>query len=286
LFLPVVDLSTIQIGEESNISGLQSAVSNKAVLDEVILSLPAAGLRVALSGMFGVDEIDFEGHPEFMSVDSSDVSVVNGFLRRALVTALVEQNIQISERMQSGLSPFSVSACSSFAPDVLWRLPHQFTFRMVAARVQESARGLVYLVPPFQRNALIYAASLPAEDPRVEAARCDTFRVIKTSGVIVREEEDFDDEADDEFGPEQGVIVRTAWDALAALKDSSPPAVFTCSAKSPEGRRALEATAVLEFPFTQAGQNSVEELGARLAYVQESQQSDAMLKAAEARCSR
>ncbi len=116
----------------------------------------------------------------------------------------------------------------------------------------------------------------------MEAARCDTFRAIKTSGVIVREEDVFDDDADDEFGPEQGVVVRTAWDALAALKDSPPPAVFTCSAKSPEGRRALEATAVLEFPFTQAGQNLVEELGARLAYVQESQQSDAMLKAAEA----
>ncbi len=60
--------------------------------------------------MFGVNEIDFDVHPEFMSVDSSDVRVVNGFLRRALVTALFEQNIQISERMHSGLSPFSVSA--------------------------------------------------------------------------------------------------------------------------------------------------------------------------------
>jgi hypothetical protein len=125
----------------------------------------------------------------------------------------------------------------------------------------------------------------PAEDPRVEAARCDTFRAIKTSGVTVQEEDDFDDDADDELIPEQGVVVRTAWDVLAALKGSSPPGVFTCSANSLQGRRALEATAVLEFPFTQAGQNSVEELGARLAYVHESS-SQTQCSRPRKRCSR
>ena len=265
----------------SNISGLQGAVSNKAVLDEVILDLSAVGLSAALSSMFGVDEKAFDMHPESASA-SSDIAVVNSFLRRALVTALVEQNIQVSERMQSGLLPFSVSACSSFNPDVLWGLPHKFALLMVAARVISPDGNLVYLVPPFQRNALIYAASLPAEDPRVEAARCDTLRAIKTSGIPLQDAEDFGDDDGDVFEQEQGVLVRTAREVLASLQDSAPPAVFTCPANSLEGRRALEATAVLEFPFTQAGQNSVEELGARLTYVQESQQSDAMLRAAEA----
>jgi hypothetical protein len=101
------------MGSVSSISGLQGAVSNKAVLDEVILDLSTVGLSAALSGMFGVDEEAFKVHPESASA-SPDIAVINGFLRRALVTALVEQNIRISERMQSGLVPFSVSACSSF----------------------------------------------------------------------------------------------------------------------------------------------------------------------------
>jgi hypothetical protein len=279
----IVDLNTIPIGSVSNISGLQGAVSNRAVPDEVILDLSAVGLSAALSGMFGVDEKAFDMHPESASAASSDAAVVNGFMRRALITALVEQNIEISERMQSSLRPFSISACSSFNPDVLWGLPHKFALLMVAARVISSDGNLVYLVPPFQRNALIYAASLPAEDPRVEAARCDTLRAIKTSGIPLQDAEDFGDDEGDVFEQEQGVLVRTAREVLASLQDSAPPAVFTCSANSLEGRRALEATAVLEFPFTQAGQNSVEELGARLTYVQESQQSDAMLRAAEAK---
>jgi len=58
-------------------------------------------------------------------------------------------------------------------------------------------------VPPFQRNALVYAASLPAEDPRVEAARSDTLRAITTSGFPVQEEDDFDDDDDEEFEQEQ-----------------------------------------------------------------------------------
>ena len=146
-----IDLSDTPIGTVSNINGLQSAVSNKAVPDEVILDLSAAGLSAALSGMFGVTKGAFEMHPEFMLVDSSDVAVVKGFLRRALVTAFVEQDIQISERMQSGLLPFSVSACSFFNPDVLWRLPHQFALLMVAARVKSSAKSLVYLAPPLSQ---------------------------------------------------------------------------------------------------------------------------------------
>ena len=269
------------MGSVSSISGLQGAVSNKAVLNEAILDLSTVGLSAALSGMFGVDEEAFKVHPESASA-SPEIAVINGFLRRALVTALVEQNIRISERMQSGLVPFSVSACSSFNQDVLWGLPHKFAFLMVAARVRESAGSLVYLVPPFQRSALIYAANLPAEDPRVEAVRCDTLRAVKTLGIPMQDAEDFSDDDDGGFEPEQGVLVRTAREVLASLQDSAPPTVFSCSANSLEGRRALEATAVLEFPFTQAGQNSVEELGARLAYVQESQQADAMHRAAEA----
>jgi len=217
VLLSIVDLNTAPMGLVSSISGLQGAVSNKAVLDEVILDLSTVGLSEALSGMFGVDEEAFKVHPE-SAYASSDIAVINAFLRRALVTALVEQNIRISERMQSGLVPFSVSACSSFNQDVLWGLPHKFAFLMVAARVRNSAGSLVYLVPPFQRSALIYAASLPAEDPRVEAVRCDTLRAVKTLGIPMQDAEDFSDDDDGVFEKEQGVLVRTAREVLALCR--------------------------------------------------------------------
>ena len=137
----VVHIGAIPLGGVSDIGELQNAVSNKAVLDENFFGLSTAGLRSALSNMFGIEEREFDIHPEFALIDSSDATIVYEFLRRALVTALVEQEIQISERMRSWLSPFSVSACSSFAPDVLWIGNHPEVFRMVASRVQYSAGG-------------------------------------------------------------------------------------------------------------------------------------------------
>ena len=152
---------------------------------------------------------------------------------------------------------------------------------MVASRVQYSAGGgLKFLVPPFQRNALNFAASLPVEDLRVEAARCGACRAIKTSGFPI-EEDYFDDDLDDDGEPEQEVG-RTAREVIAAMNEGSPPAVFTSPANSWEGRKALEATAVMEYPFTHAGEGTVEELSARLAYFQESQQIAARQTAADA----
>ena len=43
--------------------------------------------------MFGINEGEFDEHPEFVLIDSRDVAVEIDFLRRALVTALVEQGV-------------------------------------------------------------------------------------------------------------------------------------------------------------------------------------------------
>ena len=59
---------------------------------------------------------------------------------------------------------------------------------MVAALMKTAPNNdLMYLVPPFTRNALLHAAKLPAEHPSVEAARYDACCEITESGFLVRE---------------------------------------------------------------------------------------------------
>ena len=97
------------IGETEETSALQKAVFNRSVPDSTIFELSANGLRKALDEIFSISEPDLVIHPEYAPADQTDTNVVVRFLRRALVTALVEQGVAISNQMGSWLSPFSVS---------------------------------------------------------------------------------------------------------------------------------------------------------------------------------
>ena len=92
-----VNIEDPQLGRTADISDLQKAVSSRSVTDGDIFSLSLEGLRTALREMFGIsDDTVFDTHPEFISADTSNDTVITRFFRRALVTALVEKNVDIS----------------------------------------------------------------------------------------------------------------------------------------------------------------------------------------------
>ena len=77
------------------------------LFDKAVFDLSTEGLQTALKRLFDIHGPKIKSHPNYADLEDDD-DTFNRFLRRALVTALAEQNVSISDRMWLWLIPLSI----------------------------------------------------------------------------------------------------------------------------------------------------------------------------------